>query len=74
VCRIRNPERHKMVSIDDLLKAYKRTKLKHHGTTFLQALENSALKLCLTRIAETAVKAKGETAPNPPRVRMPYAD
>ena len=71
--RIRIPERHKMLSIDDLLKAYKRTtQASRHYLS--QALDNSALNLCLTRIAETAVKAKGETAPNPPRVRMPYAD
>jgi hypothetical protein len=64
-----------MVTIDELNAAYRRTQLRHYGTTFLQALSNSAIKLCLTRIAESAMKAEGETAPNPPRrVRMPYAD
>lgn len=64
-----------MVTIEELSAAYKRTSLKRYGTTFLQALENSAIKLCLTRIAEQAVKAQGETAPTMPRkVRFPYAD
>lgn len=63
------------VTIEELSKAYRRSKLAHLGITFLQALENSTLKLCLTRIAELAVKAQGKAAPNPPRrVRVPYAD
>lgn len=55
------------VTLVDLTEAYRKTGLRRLGYTLLQALEEPALSIVLTRVAKNALKtrATGEPAPDP---------
>lgn len=55
------------VTMEDLRMAYRSTKLRKYGVTFLQAIESPMFRMALTHLAEIAYKkAAGNPAPKQP--------
>ncbi|MCB4811677.1 hypothetical protein LG204_10155 [Methylovorus menthalis] len=53
--------------MEDLRMAYRSTKLRKYGVTFLQAIESPMFRMALTHLAEIAYKkAAGNPAPKQP--------